>query len=82
MYLKTTEDVKLDQNMHVDINSNETLFYLFDVISSKCGESCKGLGVGGWGGGVFGPLFIKKCPFWPIMNATLNYMKKYALIRM
>ena len=62
MYLKTTEDVKLDQNMHVDINSNETLFYLFDVISSKCGESCKGLGVGGWGGGIWAS-FHKKVPF-------------------
>ena len=43
--------------MHVDINSNETLFYLFDVISSVVKV------VGGGGGGGIWASFHKKVPF-------------------
>ena len=52
---------------------NYTKFY-FDAkhLEKGLNTGCRGLG-GGGGLNFWCSFFIKKCPFWPISNAALNF---------
>ena len=53
---------------------NYTKFY-FDAkhLEKGLNTGCRGLGGGGGGLNFWCSFFIKKCPFWPISNAALNF---------